>query len=143
MLQLCRPRRPRRLGEWTRDKVVTFIVTLAASQSVTLAAREAGMSRKSAYALRARDPAFAGAWDTAAKVHSARRRGSETKDVREPPVSLGQGDKRTHVRRSISSTPQQPGDARRLDSLRRDRFFARLAERSGEAANLADRSSAQ
>ena len=142
MLQLCCPRRPRRLGEWTRDKVVTFIVTVAASQSVTLAARDAGMSRKSAYALKARDPAFARAWDTAVKAHSARRRGSETKDAREPPVSLGQGDKRTHARRSISSTPQ-PGDARRLDSFRRDRFFARLAERNGESANLAHRSSAQ
>ena len=134
MLQLSRPRRPHRLGEWTSDKVVTFIVTLAVSQSVTLAARSAGLSRKSAYALKARDPAFAGAWNAAVKARSARRQGNKTEEVRDPPVSLGQGNKRTHVR---------PDDARGLDSIWRDRFFARLAERIGESANLAHRSSAQ
>ena len=141
MLQLSRPRRPHRLGEWTSDKVVTFIVTLAVSQSVTLAARSAGLSRKSAYALRARDPAFAGAWNAAVKARSARRQGNKTEEVREPPVSRGQRDKRTRVRRSISSTAHP--DARGLDSIWRDRFFTRLAERIGESANLAHRSSAQ
>jgi len=142
MLQLCRPRRPRRLGEWTGDKAVTFIVTLAVSQSVTLAARSAGMSRKSAYALKARDPAFAGAWNSAIKARSARRQGNKTEEVREPPVSRGQGDKRTRVRRSIWSTPRRD-NAHDLDSFRRDSFFDRLAERIGESANLAHRSSAQ
>jgi cobalamin biosynthesis protein CbiG len=65
---LSRPRRPLRSGEWTPAKAVTFIVTLAATRSVTLAAREAGMSRKSAYGLKARDPAFAAAWAAAAKA---------------------------------------------------------------------------
>lgn len=63
---LSRPRRPRRAGEWSSERAVTFIVTLAATRSVTLAARAAGMSRKSAYALRDRDPAFASAWSAAA-----------------------------------------------------------------------------
>src|SRR4051812_36081217 len=65
---LFTPPRPRRAGEWTPDRVVTFIVTLAATGSVTLAAREVGMSRKSAYALKARDPAFAAAWNAAVKA---------------------------------------------------------------------------
>ena len=52
-------RRPPRVGEWSNDKAVTFIVTLAASLNVTLAAARAGMSRKSVYALRRRDPASA------------------------------------------------------------------------------------
>lgn len=65
MLQLARTRRPRRAGEWTETKAVTFIVTLAASQSVTLAAARAGMSRKSAYALKRRDAGFAAAWNVA------------------------------------------------------------------------------
>ena len=42
-------RRPQRPGESTGRCAVTFIVTLAATGSVTLAARSAGMSRKAAY----------------------------------------------------------------------------------------------
>ena len=63
---LCsRPVRPCRSGEWTQGRAVTFIVTLAATRSVTLAARAAGMSRKAAYALKSRDSAFASAWNAA------------------------------------------------------------------------------
>ncbi len=62
---LSRPARARRSNEWNGGKAVTFIVTLAASRSVTLAALEAGMSRKSAYALKERDRAFAAAWNAA------------------------------------------------------------------------------
>ena len=66
------PRRPRRPHEWSNAKAVTFIVTLAALRSVTLAAARAGMSRKSAYALKGRDPAFAAAWRAAlASDHAA------------------------------------------------------------------------
>jgi hypothetical protein len=56
------PRQPRRAHEWSSAKIVTFIVTLAARHSGTLAAARAGMSRKSAYALKGRDPALAAAW---------------------------------------------------------------------------------
>ena len=57
--------RPPRPHQWSSAKIVTFIVTLAAGHSVTLAASCAGMSRKSAYALKRRDPAFAAAWKAA------------------------------------------------------------------------------
>ena len=85
---LSRPRRPRRAGEWTAAKAVTFIVTLAAMRSVTLAARRAGMSRKSAYALKHRDPTFAVAWAAAVRAPE----GDKVDEVHEPPVSTGQGD---------------------------------------------------
>jgi hypothetical protein len=89
---LCRPRRPRRAGEWTSGAAVTFIVNLAASRSVTLAAREAGMSRKAAYALRGRDAAFAAAWAAALAARTApRRQGDKVEQVEDPPVSPGQG----------------------------------------------------
>jgi hypothetical protein len=51
LFQLARTRRPRRASDWTEAKAVTFIVTLAARKSVTLAASAAGMSRKSACAV--------------------------------------------------------------------------------------------
>ena len=90
---LSRPRRPHRSGEWTSDRAVTFIVTLAATRSVTLAARAAGMSRKSAYALKARDPAFAAAWNAAARAGTGRRGdGDKVEEVHKPPVSGGHGD---------------------------------------------------
>ncbi|MFC3101187.1 hypothetical protein [Altererythrobacter lauratis] len=46
--------RPVRRNEWTRGKMVTFLRELAATQSVSHAARAVGMSRASAYALRNR-----------------------------------------------------------------------------------------
>ena len=89
---LSRPRRPRRSGEWTPAKAVTFIVTLAAHRSVTLAAEEAGMSRKSAYVLKDRDPAFAAAWDAALRTRKSRRQGDKVEEVEGPPVSSSQGN---------------------------------------------------
>ena len=55
MVRLSPSRRPRRSGEWTEANAVTFIVTLVATQSVTLAAAAARMNRKSAYALKVRN----------------------------------------------------------------------------------------
>ena len=80
---LSRPRRQRRAGEWSTERAVTFIVTLAATQSVTLAARAAGISRKSAYSLKGRDPAFASAWSAAMRA----ARGNKVEEVERPPVS--------------------------------------------------------
>jgi hypothetical protein len=92
---LSQPRRPRRLGEWTPDKAVTFIVSLAARRSVTLAARAAGMSRKSAYALKARDPAFAAAWTAAAKAGAKGSvQGNKVDKVDGPPTPPARGDSR-------------------------------------------------
>ena len=86
---LSRNRRPRRSGEWTPENAVTFIVTLAATQSVTLAARRAGMSRKSAYALKLRDPAFAHAW--AAAMNVSRKPAPSL--CKQPVLRLSKGDK--------------------------------------------------
>ena len=89
---ISRPRRPRRSSDWTPDRAVTFIVTLAASRSVTLAAGAAGMSRKSAYALKARDPAFAAAWTAAMKAAASfSRQGDKVEEVEDPSVSSSQG----------------------------------------------------
>ena len=107
---LSRTRRRRRPGEWTPAKTVTFIVTLAAHGNVTLAANASGLSRKSAYALKARDPAFASAWESALDARRAKVEGDKVEEVEEPPVSPGQGDTR-----------------RRDDNAARDRFFGRLA----------------
>ena len=49
------------------------------------------MSRKSAYALKARDPAFASAWIAAMNAGARRRRqGDKVDEVHGPPVSLSQ-----------------------------------------------------
>lgn len=52
---------------WTPARQINFIAALSATGVVGSAARAVGMSRKSAYALRARPGAesFARAWDTA------------------------------------------------------------------------------
>ena len=126
MILLSRGRRPRRSGEWTRAKAVTFIVTLAASRSVTLAARRAGMSRKSAYALKSRDRAFAQAWETALNARQMSRQSNEVEDVQATPDSLGQGDSTVRAARSTGSIARRPRD-RRQDEAARDLFFARLA----------------
>lgn len=128
MRLLSQPRRTRRASEWTPGKAVTFIVTLAATRNVTLAARAAGMSRKSAYALKSRDSAFADAWGAATKALA--RKAIE-------------GDTTILVRPSTSSTARCHPDRRLLDAARRDRFFARLAGLNGESAPLADVPAAQ
>ena len=69
---LSQTRRPRGSGEWASENAVTFIVTLAATRSITLAARQAG--RQSAYALKERDSAFAYAWGCGNAGISAARR---------------------------------------------------------------------
>jgi len=122
---LSKPRRARRSGEWTSERAVTFIVTLAATHSVTLAARAAAISRKSAYALKARDSAFAAAW--AAAVSAAGKRptqGDKVEEVHEPSVAPGHGD----------TSPS------RLD---RERAFAGLVARLRQSPPLAPRAAAQ
>ena len=127
MLQLARTRRPRRSGEWTEARAVTFIVTLAASRSVTLAASRAGMSRKSAYALKDRDPAFRAAWNAALSVviqprprsAGGPRQGNEVDEVDDPAIKRGQG----------YSYPRPQNLS--LDAQMRDLFFATIANRPG------------
>ena len=57
------PKRPPRRHEWTRARMAAFLDALRATQSVSRAARAAGMGRQSAYKLRQRLPGFAAAWD--------------------------------------------------------------------------------
>ena len=54
-----------REGGWDGPRIAAFIATLAETGIVTYACRACGMSAKSAYALRHRDPIFAGAWEAA------------------------------------------------------------------------------
>lgn len=120
---LSRPRRLRRSGEWTEARAVTFIVTLAASQSVTLAARRAGISRKSAYALKSRDRAFAAAWSAALGASAGRRReGNKVSEVCGPRFQTPQGDARG---------PRKNFD---FDAMLRDNFFAGLTANRREDA---------
>jgi hypothetical protein len=123
---LSRPRRPLRYGEWTPAKAVTFIVTLAATRSVTLAANESGMSRKSAYALKSRDPAFAAAWMAAMNAAKNPRR--------EGAWSLSRGDKV----KEVEDPPVQPRHGN-MSPLRvdRERTFAMLLARLRESPPLA------
>jgi len=78
------PRRSRRSYEWSGAKVVIFIVTLAAART--------GMSRKSTYALKRGDRAFAAAWLAAPRIRHASRPSKVTKLVKFAiPVSGIQG----------------------------------------------------
>ena len=58
---------------WTPARQLAFLDALVRTLSVTRAAAAAGMSRESAYRLRARDPAglFAAAWDRALEGHKS------------------------------------------------------------------------
>ena len=55
----------KRLAGWCAERQRLFLATLAETGSVHLASDAARLSARSAYALRARSPAFARAWDTA------------------------------------------------------------------------------
>jgi hypothetical protein len=144
---LSLPRRPRRSGEWTPAKAVTFIVTLAASRSVTLSAHEAGMSRKSAYALKDRDRAFAEAWNAALRAREANRpkaraKGDKSDSSDNPRSSRPQGD---GARAAAAWNPlmdDEHGALRDTELAHRDSFFASLA-RSLVSAPLAARHSRQ
>lgn len=63
------PLHPRR---WTPLRVGVFLATLEASGSVGAAVRAAGMSRQSAYRLRARHPGIATAWALAERAGRVR-----------------------------------------------------------------------
>ena len=53
---------------WSADRQRLYIETLAETGSVHLSAKAAGLSARSAYALRVRSPAFAAAWDAAQQL---------------------------------------------------------------------------
>ncbi|MGH6706790.1 MAG: hypothetical protein ACREB1_08285 [Sphingomicrobium sp.] len=105
-----------RIDGWTEDRRVTFCITLATTGSVTLAATAAGLSRKSAYALRKRDPAFASHWDRSiAAARTARQKSRRNATERNKPHT------RPGSRPSINFV-----NRRDADIATRDRFFAAL-----------------
>ena len=80
------------------------------------------MSRKSAYALKARDSAFAEAWAIALAT---------------APLRPIEGDTAKRAAPSISSTASTPTLERKIDAIRRDRFFAALRARNGTSRQVA------
>ena len=63
-----KPEPSRRVGGWSAPRQRLYIETLAETGSVHLSARAAGLSARSAYALRVRSPAFSAAWDAAQQL---------------------------------------------------------------------------
>lgn len=57
-----------RKGGWTAERRQAFLDHLAGCSNVTRAVKAVGLSNAAAYELRARDPAFAAAWDEALEV---------------------------------------------------------------------------
>ena len=97
------PQRRARADGWTDRKRVTFIVTLVASGSVTFAAASAGLSRKSAYALRNRDSAFASLWERALEAGKASYRGRVNGDTANPRDTVNLVNLRTPDRSAASA----------------------------------------
>ena len=91
MPRMSCPRRPHRLGEWKQAKAVTFILTLAGTQTVTLAARRAGMSRKSACTFKSRNE------------------GDEVGELGEPPISPPKVTVRSQTSTPIYAIISSPG----------------------------------
>ena len=56
------------VGGWNAVRQRLYIETLAETGSVHLSAKAAGLSARSAYALRVRSPAFSAAWDAAQQL---------------------------------------------------------------------------
>jgi molybdenum-dependent DNA-binding transcriptional regulator ModE len=78
---------------WTGAKASAFLKLLARTGKVAPAARSVGMSRQSAYRLRARAPEFAKYWDTAMEVAANRK------------ASAGRGRRRTPVHPLLAKAP--------------------------------------
>jgi len=74
MTTLSHPRRSNADYRWTRDKIMAFLEGLAAGRSVARAARDVGMSRQSAYRMRARlGPGIGAVWDEGVRIGGVRR----------------------------------------------------------------------
>ena len=71
---------------WTGDKAATFLKLLARSGKVAECARAVGMSRQSAYRLRARAPNFSDCWDMAMGEAERRRASSRRSRKRVHPL---------------------------------------------------------
>jgi hypothetical protein len=84
------------------------------------------MSRKAAYALKSRDPAFAHAWKAAVGAPRG-----------QAPEDPAQGNKATPAAPSNSSTARQHAADRKVQEALRDRVFARLARLQADSAAVA------
>lgn len=69
----ARTPRPSADYRWTDNKALAFLQALARHGKVAAAARSVGMTRQSAYRLKERVPALAGAWAQAQAIGRARR----------------------------------------------------------------------
>jgi hypothetical protein len=106
---------------WTNARRVTFFVTLAATGSVTFAVASVGLSRKSAYALKRRDAAFASLWERALTM------AGKTRSAACPPRSEGDGNR-------AAITPAAPSTGVNRVAAERDRFLASLQKRPSSAS---------
>jgi hypothetical protein len=94
---------------WSRPKIIAFLKALPATLSVTEAARSVGMSRQSAYRLRARlGPGFGEVWDDGLALGLTLRRAgiARTEGTAPQGDALAQGD----ISASQGDTPPSPGD---------------------------------
>jgi hypothetical protein len=90
------------------------------------------MSRKSAYALKDRDRAFAEAWNAALKARQANRpkaraKGDKSDSSDNPRSSRPRGDSARAAAAWNPLMDDERGAWRRAESARRDSFFASLA----------------
>lgn len=113
------PPRCRRDG-WTADKRVTFCVNLAGSGSVTFAAACVRLFRKSAYALKKRDRAFASLWEQALTAG-----GSACRHARRAAAGERRKGDAVHAANTVERAPGH-GDRRAADEAARDSFFRAL-----------------
>ena len=126
--------RPRHDG-WTREKQATFIVALRRTRNVTRAAAAAGMSRESAYRLRARPSAagFAAAWDLALAGASDRmghNQGHESHASAVPPVGFPAREHHDSHGSDRTGSHHQFDQLHRLSPARRAELLA-LIEMAG------------
>ncbi len=62
-IRIGRPTPAVKRGAWPEDEQTRYLAALATTDAVEVAARAIGRSKSAAFAERARDPAFARAWD--------------------------------------------------------------------------------
>jgi hypothetical protein len=97
-------RRASRRDGWTPERQLRFLAMLSHAKSVTKAAAAAGMSRESAYRLRARDPhgLFAAAWAGALKSEP-----TPVKVHKHPIAGISERRRRTILNRYFSREIRQ------------------------------------
>ena len=122
---------------WTGEKASAFLKALSLHGRVAKAAREVGMSRQSAYRLRARAPLFAQMWDRALDVAEARRkeasaakRARRAKDAAHPLLARTLPDESYgNAGSAPAAAPRSRGSDARLVSPRPDGDARRQARR--------------